>query len=133
MCDYYLKHFNKLPWELPFNNPNVIPERWYKYHRQDIDSATKKVGLQQGFDRWVAWEKDTKELYQTFYQNLVSLGEIAAALEVKKYLEDVDCELAKAEQKRIELQAIDYNVPDVMLDQEKIKRKYKKKLREMEL
>ena len=133
VCDYYLKHYNKIPMELPFNNPNVIPENWYRYKRQDVDPSIVKAGLQQGFDRWILWEKDTKATYQSFYQELCNLGEVAAAIEVKKYIKDVDDELAHAEQEQLKLKAIDYNLSDVMMMQDDIKKKYKKKLREMEL
>ena len=130
---YYLHHYNKLIPEMPFNNPSVIPESWYKYSRQDVNSTTRKNAIQVGFEKWINWEKDTKQLYEHMYQELIAGGEVAAAEELAKYICDVDKELAKACQKKLELEAIDYDATLIMDKQEEKYKKYKKKLKEIDL
>ena len=131
--DYYLHHYNKIIIEKPFNNPFVIPESWYQYTRHDVNATTRKNAIQVAFERWTSWEKDTKQLYESLYQELVRIREVAAAEELCKYIKDVDKELSKACQKHIELTAIDYNISDIMVEQKEIKKKYEKKLKEIEL
>lgn len=131
--DYYLHHYNKIIIEKPFKNPSVIPSSWYQYTRLDVNVATRKSSIQAAFEKWVNWEKDTKKLYETLYQELMSLNEIASAKELCKYIKDVDDELARACQKHIELVAIDYNISDIMMEQKEYKKKYQKKLKEIDL
>lgn len=131
--NYYLHHYNKIIIETPFKNPSVIPESWYQYTRHDVNATTRKNAIQVAMEKWVNWEKDTKKLYEQLYQALININEIAAAEEVMKYLKDVDEELAKACQKHIELAAIDYDISDIIMEQEELKKKYKKKLKEIEL
>ena len=130
---YYIKHFNKLLPELPNDNPNVIPSAWFKYLRQDVDANTRKTAIQGGIEKWVNWEYNTKMFYQNMYNELINLHEIAAAAELKKYISDVDYELAYAQQKHLEDKAIDYDIFDIIAKQEDIYKKYTKKIKEIEL
>lgn len=133
LCEYYLHHYNKLISELPFNNPKVIPESWYKYTRYDMNSTTRKNAIQCGIDKWVNWEKDTKSTYEAMYHELIALGEISAAQEIKKYVCDVDAELADAMQLDIEFRALDYDIYTIMDFQEEKYQKYNNKLKEIQL
>ena len=67
------------------------------------------------------------------YKELIALNEIAGAMELKKYILDVDDELAKAKEKHIERKAIEYDIAVIMPEQEEIYKKYKKKIKEIEL
>ena len=133
ITDYYLKHYNKLVPERPFQNPNIISEDWYQYKRSQVDSSVRKSAIEFGMKKWVAWEKQTKKDYQDYYKELMNLGEIAAAHELEKYIIDVDKELAFAEQKLLCSKAIDYDISDIMMEQEEKYQKYKKKLKEIKL
>lgn len=130
--NYYLHHYNKIIIEQPFKNPSMIPENWYQFTRQDVNVPTRKVAIQKAFEKWIEWERDTKNLYEMLYQELISLDAISAALEINKYIKDVDDELSEACQKHLELTAIDYNVSDIIQEQNEYKKKYKKKLKEIE-
>lgn len=131
--NYYLKHFNKLLAEDHIDNPNIIPNDWVQYSRQQVNSKIRQNALQAGLEKWVNWEKDTKGLYQQLYNTLISLGEIAAADELNKIIKDVDYELAGAEQELLELNAINFSVVDVMMYQDDMTKRYTKKLKEIEL
>lgn len=130
---YYLKHFNKIIAEAGFTAPKVIPEGWGKYTRDDVNISTRKSGIATGFDRWITWEKEVKKYYEQMYKELINMDEVAAAAELLHYIQDVDGELAAAHQKMLELKAIDYNISDIIDEQEEYYKCYKKKLKELEL
>ena len=133
LSNYYLQHYDKLIKDLPFKNPSLIPDSWYQYTRHDVNIPTRKSAIQVGFEKWVNWESSTKKLYENFYQELVRLNEISAAEELTKYIKDVDDELAKAYQKHLELVAMDYDIVQIIAEQENKKKEYKKKLKEIKL
>ena len=131
LSNYYLHHYNKLIAERPFKNPSIVPENWYQYSRADVSAATRKSSIQTAIEKWVKWEKDTKKLYETLYQELIKLNEVAAAKEICNYIIDVDNEIAEACQLHIELTAIDYNISDIIMQQQEIKEKYQKELEDL--
>ena len=126
--DYYFKHFNKIIAEMANVNPKIIPGDWYKYTRQQVDSATRKNGIASAMTKWVNWEKETKEKYEKMYQELMMMNEVSAAMFVKDLIKDVDEEHAVACQKNLELKAMDFNVSDIVLEQKELKDKYRKKI-----
>ena len=154
IAQYYLKHYSKIliekpfknpniipqDWwqytiliEKPFKNPNIIPQDWWQYTREQVNNEVRKNAIQIGFEKWVNWEKETKKFYESHYQNLVRENEIASAEELSKYIIDVDYELAEAEQIQIKLKGMDYSVLDIMLEQEDIKKRYEKKMKEIKI
>ena len=131
--DYYLKHYNKLLIDLPFKNPKVVPENQYQYSRQQVSVEVRKAASKTGIDKQVEQERETKKFYEQYYETLISLGEYAAAAELMKYIVDVDFELAEAEQMQLELEAISYEINDIIVEQKALKKEYKKKLKEINL
>lgn len=131
LCRYFINHHNKLIPEMPIENPKVIPESWYKYTRQQVDSATKKNAVKNGLTVWVDWEKETKTLYQNMYKELMELGEVASACKVDELIKDVDCELKKAERYQLSKKAIDYDLGVIIAEQSKWHNKYKCKEKKM--
>lgn len=125
-----MEHYNKIIIDKPFKNPGVIPDSWYRFSRQDVDASVRKASLKAGFDKWVTWEKETKDMYSQYHKELLALNEIAAAMELKKYIIDVDKELAIAEQKELSLNMIDYDMDVILAEQKEVCKKYKKKLKE---
>ena len=90
--------------------------------------TTRKTAIQGGNEKWVNWEYKTKVFYQSMYDELIKLHEIAAAAELKKYITDVDYEHAFAQQKYLENKAIDYDIFEIVSKQEEVYEKYKKKI-----
>ena len=133
MTDYYLKHYNKLVAERPFKNPNVIPDSWFQFNRFQVDEETRKNYIKYGIEKWVSWERETKTLYQEYYQALMQNGSSAAAFKLAEYIKDVDEELANAEQKLLFCSSINYDIHDIALEQVDIYHKYKKKIKEIKL
>lgn len=133
ICDYFISHYNKLILDRSFENPNVIPNSWFNYSRNDVSIEIRKTATKNGFDKWIKWEQDTKKFYERYYKELIALNEEAAAFELKKYIIDVDYELAEAEQQNLLLLAIDYNMSDIAMEQNDLYQKYENKLKEIEL
>lgn len=50
---YYHVHHNRLIKERPIENPKVIPNSWYAYARNDVDTTSKRNGVKAGLEKWV--------------------------------------------------------------------------------
>ena len=128
---YYLKHYNKLVKEGKPTNPSAIPQSWYKFTRQDVDTNTKKNAVQAGFTKWVTWERDTKNIYEAMYSELVALGNIDASLFVAELIRDVSEELVEAEQYLTDLETDGYDISDIIIWQEELIKRYRKKIHKL--
>lgn len=131
LSDYYMTHYHKILLDRPFQNPNIIPDGWVNHTQMDVSLETKKASVQSGFEKWIDWEKQTKILYQQMYRELISLGEVAGAIELSVYIEDVSKELAAAEQEHLNYLAMEYSMTDITLEQQSMAKKYCKKIREV--
>lgn len=130
---YYINHYQKLIEDGEIRNPNGIPSNWYRHVRQDVDGTTKKNSVKAGIESWVSWEKHTKDLYSELYIELVNLGEISSASELECLICDVDEELKYASRKHLDLMSVDYNISDIILEQDRIHDKYKTKIHDFRL
>ena len=79
----------------------------------------------------VRGENSTKKLYEKMYSELMAIGEVASAFKIKELIEDVDNELKCAERKLINAKAVDYNLSDILNEQESEHKKYKIKMKEI--
>ena len=107
---YYVEHFNRLIEERKIDNPDVIPTEWYGVTRQDVDASTKRRAVERGLAQWIEWETETKRLYESAFAELLSIGEGAAAMRIKKCLCAVDYELAEAQKYMLDKKAVDYDI-----------------------
>ncbi len=125
---YYAKHWFRLI-KIEDTPPiEIIPASWYKYNTHAVDTGTKRNSIKELMTKWINWEKETKTLYQSMRLELYTLGEVAAALDLDKYIMDVDKELRHAEKRLLELETIGYDIVKIMESQEELYKKYKKKL-----
>lgn len=124
---YYINHYNMLVHDASTKNPEAVPMAWHKYARQDVDASTKRNAVKTACEKWHAWEKETKKLYQESYMQLCDLGEIAAACKIKELVKAVDMELKGVERLHIKLKSIDYDLPTIILMQDDMHDKYKSK------
>lgn len=114
LCRYYMEHYNTfIPIE-PMERREVIPESWYQYKRQDVDRGTKQTAIKTAIQSWVAWETETKEIFQDMYLSLIENGEAAAAKFVSRYVHDVDYELKDAQCKKLMLEGIGYDLTTIV-------------------
>lgn len=114
---YYTKHYHKLIPETKFDTPNVIPSNLYKYETNDLAINDIRSAVKTTLNMWVKWEKETKELYEMYYKELISLGEIAAADFVLCLVKDVDDELIKAQCYISTKTNTDYDMGTIMSEQ----------------
>lgn len=117
LCEYYMNHFNRLLPTQPMERPDVIPPSWLGYTRQDVDTGTKASAVKTAIKRWVQWERETKDLYESMYAELLNENEIAAAKFVCGYVQNVDNELKEAEKVHINLETVGYDIGYILSNQ----------------
>lgn len=125
LCYYYVSHYDAL---LPLGkaeDPQIIPSSWYKYTRFDVDTNTKRNGVQEGFDTWRNWETDSRRLYGELAKNLYDLGEISAYQFVTSLVQMVDAELQEVVNTTLLLSGTNYDMTYISEVQEKLMEKHK--------
>lgn len=130
---YYIEHFNKLLSEPQPNIIQVIPPDWYKHIRQDVDGNTMRESIQNGMLAWRNWEYETKKLYEKSYNDLISIGEVAAAEKVKELVTDVDEELVEAEGMHLEVLKINLDLSVIIPAQKELCKEYCKKKKKIKI
>lgn len=130
MSHYYIKKYNMLMPEFRFDNPEIIPSSWYGYHRQEVDTKTKRQAVQDGLNEWVKWEGATCTLYEKMYKELIDIGEFAAAAKICELITEVEHELQTAEKYQLNKIAVDYDMNIIIEEQKPLHCKYKKMIKE---
>lgn len=114
---YYLAHYNRLLKDEGVVKDNTIPDSWFNYNRQEVDTNTLRLAVEDGFSMWIQWEKKTKSLYEQMSSELFGLGAYAAGVQLMNRVTDVDHELASAEQAKLNLDSSKYDIVYI-LDQQ---------------
>lgn len=125
---YFVNHHEKLIPESKVENPEIIPASWYDYKREDVSSTDIRNAVKTGMEKWVSWERETKILYETMFKEAMTIGEVASAKKICKFIKCVDHELKMAERYMLKLKAIDYDLGFITSEQKWIHNKYKAKL-----
>lgn len=125
---FYINHYNKMIVEKPVSDPNIIPESWYRYSREDVDAETKKTAIRSGIAEWIRWETNTLTKLQQAHLDLYDDGEVASAMFLEEFIDGVQKELKYAKRMQIDLSAVDYDLCYVLERQKKIHDKYKSML-----
>ena len=128
-CNYVMNHYYKLIKDDRIEDPKVIPQSWFNYEKKDVDISTKRKAVKDGGIIWLDWEKQTKQLYQYVYRELINNGDVAFAIELGKYIQDVSQEVINAYQDVIDLKSVDYDMTYILQLQDGMQRKFNKKLR----
>ena len=128
---YFINHHNKLIPDIDIDTPTVIPESWYRVTRFDVDSAMKKSAIRNGLTMWHNWEKETKQLYEQMYKELMAINEVASALFIKEFICCVDKELKSVERYMLNKTAIDFDLSVIIPEQKEKHEKYKCKMKEL--
>lgn len=117
--NYYITTYNKLIPNIKVDVPEVIPQSWYQYMRQDVDMKTKQTAVKAGLEKWVDWEQETYQLYQDMYNELIKLNKIHDAKVVEKLICDVKCELDDIYQYHLNKLSTNYDMVYIIEEQEK--------------
>ena len=128
LCNYYMRHHNKLIKESKIIVPEIIPSNWYQYTREDVGSNTIRESIKSGLEDWIKWEQDTKTLYTKMYKTLMETNEVADACFIKMFICDVDNEIAEAQKELLQLMAINFDMPTIMAEQSKKTEYYTKEI-----
>ena len=110
LCHYYMRRYHKLLQFNAIDRVEVIPISWYKYTQFDVDINSKRNAIKTMFETWIKWEKETKALITKLCVDLFEINDLAAMEELKKYLCDVDEELADAEKEYLDLAATGFDI-----------------------
>ena len=110
LSHYYLTHFHKLVVVGQIETHEILPNSWYKYTTQQIDTNSKRNAVKELMGKWIEWEKSQKKIYEEMYNELTNMREIAAASQVLKDVLDVDEELADAQKVLIEIEGTNYDM-----------------------
>ena len=129
--DFYLDNYHKLIPEQEMKFTNLIPQSWYKYARENVDTNTKRGAVKDLFKQWVEWEKETKTELQSYYKQLLDLGEICAAENILYFLKDVSEELRIAQEKYISLDNINYDIVSIIEEQNHYFSTFSKKIKKL--
>lgn len=127
LLQYYTKHHNMLIFNSLVSDPEIIPPDWKDKPRTDISPKDLPKLASYAQNRWVLWERRTKELLQQSYKDLVSIGEVASADFISDYIKDVDEELSYAESEMLLLESTGYDMSYVADVQNDLFKKYSKK------
>ena len=127
---YYATHYFRFLSDNYTLSVKVISDAWYKYSSQSVDNTTRKNAIKELMMKWQNWEQSTKKLYQEMYTELTNLSEVASAIKISKYLQDVDKELCTIQKEILYLEGINYNLEIILPEQATLRNKYKKKLKE---
>lgn len=114
LLHYYSTHYHKLLKLAPVPEHQLIPESWYKYDTFQVDTPTKQKTIREITNKWIAWERATKQLYQEMYCEASAIKEIASEFYISKLIKDVTKELKEAEQLLIDLESIGYDMPTIL-------------------
>lgn len=71
---YFITHYGKLIPKEKIDGKDIIPASWFNHKREDVDSNLKRESVKMGIETWVAWETETKKLYEDMYKELISLN-----------------------------------------------------------
>jgi hypothetical protein len=95
----------------------------------DVDTATKRQAVKDGYLKWRKWELETLELYKKLHKELLELNEIADASKVECLICDVSQELKWIDRDILDLEAVDYDIVYIVECQKCLHEKYKKKMK----
>ena len=124
---YYIDHYERLIPDLTFERVEIIPAKWYEHKRSDVDINTKRNAVKEAFEKWAAWENETKTLYHSLYKELMEAGDVTGALKVGELAQDVEDELKWIHRKQLDLAAVDYSMAYILDEQDYYHDFYKKK------
>lgn len=112
--EYYIKHRNSLIDNKRVIINDLIPVEWYQKDRFSIEGGDVSKAVRYAINTWTDWERRTKDLYADSYGSALRLGFMAEADYILTLVKDVDKELAEAEDLHLFLEAINYDVIEIM-------------------
>lgn len=131
LLKFYINKYNKLIPESRVQDPNLIPDNWYKYTRQDIDASSKRTYVKNLLTEWHKWEEETYKFYHDMYKELEDLHEYMAADYIKCLMCCVEDEILDIEKKMLKLGSVEYSMTFIVGRQKHLQEKYQEKKKEL--
>lgn len=122
---YFLNHHNSLLIEKSIEEPDVIPDSWYKYNRFEVSVQVRKQAIEKALTQYKDWEAETKRCYEKCAKDLLDESLIADYNKINKLIQDVDMELKSVDRLLLKLQAVNYNDIYVVTIQDELHEKYR--------
>ena len=116
---YYIATYDRVLKTGRVDNPDLLSSIT-DLSKDQLRSTTRKQLIESGFTSWVKWEKDTKDLYQRLYSELIACGEVSSAAKLLDYIKDVDSELAKAKDILHRLRAVEFDLVAIADEQSSV-------------
>lgn len=129
--NYYMEQYHKLLLEKEQEAIEIIPDSWVKYEQQDVDGLTRKNKVKELSKKWVLWEIETKKVLAKACKELEDIEDYAAASYIQTYLDEVSEEFQKAFKEMLSLETIDYDIVEIMRQQDARYELYHKKLQKI--
>lgn len=127
----YINYTNKI---IPIHYINtdsifIVPDNWYKYTREDIDTGTKQSAIKTGYQKWLKWERDIKVFLEQKYVELINLKQVSLALKIQQYINEVNQQIKQIQEDYLNLKTINYDLSVIAEKQWYLKEKYMKKIK----
>ena len=129
--NFFLSYYKKIIIEDLIVDIKVIPQNWYKYNKNNVDSSSRYSAIKDIMKTWIKWQQDTKELLEASYKQLQQLGQIHAMLKISQFIKQVCEQLRQAEQKQINFEIISYDMVSIIEEQQHFYKKYSKKIKQI--
>lgn len=100
---YYINHYGRLINQKKVDDPEAIPQSWQRYSRDDVGASDRHKFIIAGFEKWITWEKDTKDILSKSLKDLFDNGDYLAAEMLMDRLDDVEEEILMAKRMYIQL------------------------------
>ena len=131
---YYIDHQDRLIQDFSPNSLtsfNIIPDNWFGYTRDDMDTNTRRNAVKSGLEKYIHWEKDTKKFLEDMYTQAIQQGFIGISIQIKKYIKSVEDQIKHANKTYLEIKSTEYDMPTIVAKQDYLIKKYSKKLRQI--
>lgn len=132
--NYYINQHDKLIQDFSPNSLssfNIIPDNWFDYTRDDMDTNTRRNAVKSGLEKYIHWEKETKKFFQDMFSQATQQGFIGISIQIKKLIKSVESQIEHASKTYLEVKATEFDMPTIVAKQDYLIKKYTKKLRQI--
>lgn len=129
--DAYILHVGEMVQEEDPGSVEAIPKSYYRINRQETDVSWRRKAVKEAMIKWRDWEKGTDALYKELRYRLAADNELFFAVRIAARCEDVGGETAEAECLLFDLESVEFDMKEILRDQERMKKRYADKIRSM--
>lgn len=115
---FYINTYSKILKQQPLQYESFIPSNLYGRSSQDVATNMVRQCVKAVAEKWVAWETDTKELYEEMYLELMNnQTEVQTALFIAAMLGEITNELDFAKTFLANVQMSNYDIVYILEEQ----------------